>query len=125
MVQLSIRGRYHDIFWFTLFHELGHVLLHGRREVFVNFERPKSGTHKGVEEEADQFASDALIPATSYARYLAAVAGNHVSEAGVRAFAEQLGVHPSIVVGRLQHDGKLPPSHLNGLRPKMAWSADA
>jgi hypothetical protein len=40
----------------------------------------------------------------------------------VEAFAKEIGIAPGIVVGRLQHDKKLPQSHLNGLKEQMAWS---
>ena len=35
MVQLSLRGKFEDLLWFTFFHEAGHILLHGKKEVFI------------------------------------------------------------------------------------------
>lgn len=59
IVQLSLRGSWADIFWFTLCHELGHVLCHGRRGVFIQWAK---GGRDGREQEADAFASDLPIP---------------------------------------------------------------
>jgi len=113
LVQLSVRHRYDDIFWFSLFHELGHLLLHGKRDVFVELpETPKTEKEK----EADRFAADTLIPPGAFARLQKT---QPYSTANVRAFASRLGIAPSIAVGRLQHDGLLPHTHLNGLRSKF------
>jgi hypothetical protein len=61
MIQQSLRHRRDDQFWFTFFHEAGHVLLHGKREVFIDgAEREQND----CETEADRFASDFLIPAS-------------------------------------------------------------
>jgi HTH-type transcriptional regulator / antitoxin HigA len=114
VVQLSIRYKWADIFWFSLFHELGHLLLHQHKGVFVN---PSSGEKSDREREADVFAGDALIPQAKYKRFIAihsVFLADHVE-----GFAREVGIHPSIVVGRLQHDGLLPHSHLNDLRPRF------
>jgi HTH-type transcriptional regulator / antitoxin HigA len=114
VVQLSVRYKWADIFWFSLFHELGHLLLHQHKGVFVN---PSSGEKSDREREADVFASDALIPQAKYKRF---VAGRSVFLADhVESFAREIEIHPSIVVGRLQHDSLLPHSHLNDLRPRF------
>jgi HTH-type transcriptional regulator/antitoxin HigA len=114
VIQLSVRYRWADIFWFSLFHELGHLLLHQHKGVFVN---PSSGEKSDREQEADVFASDALIPRESYKRFVASC--GVFSADPVEAFAREVQVHPSIVVGRLQHEGLLPHSHLNELRPRF------
>jgi len=113
LVQLSVLHRYDDIFWFSLFHELGHLLLHGKRDVFV--EGPDvEKTQK--EQEADRFAADTLIRPHDFEE-LRALAP--FAEATVKEFAEGIRVAASIVVGRLQHEGLLPYTHLNALRAKF------
>ncbi len=113
LMQLSVLHQYDDIFWFSLFHELAHPLRHGKRDVFV--EGPVAErTQK--EEEADAFAADALIPPDEMARLRALWP---YSEANVRSFAKSIGISPSIVVGRLHHEGLLPRTHLNALRAKF------
>jgi len=113
LVQLSVLHRYDDIFWFSLFHELAHPLLHGKKDVFVE----TTGDHRSEkEQEADKFAADILIPPHEYTKLAAMPV---YPQAAVIAFARRIGVAPSIVVGRLQHDELLPPTHLNGLRNKF------
>jgi HTH-type transcriptional regulator/antitoxin HigA len=110
VVQMSTRGKYSDIFWFSLFHEIGHVLLHGKRDVFI--EEPDA-VKDAKEIEADTFARDTLIPSGAYRLF---IERKEFSTQAVRQFAKQIGIAPGIVVGRLQHDGYLPRSHLNSLR---------
>ncbi|NIM04678.1 MAG: HigA family addiction module antidote protein, partial [Armatimonadetes bacterium] len=67
VVQLSVLHRYDDIFWFSLFHELGHILLHGKRDVFVETEDMEKNDK---EREADRFAANRLIPPSDYKQLL-------------------------------------------------------
>jgi addiction module HigA family antidote len=117
VVQMSLRYKWHDIFWFTFFHELGHVLLHGRRNVFVEVDGRQMNAQ---EAEADRFAADHLIPPVAFRRLT--TGRSHYSQALVEGFAAEIGIHPGIVIGRLQHEGKLPRSHLNGLRSRFRWA---
>lgn len=118
LVQLSVLRRYDDIFWFSLFHEVAHPLLHGRKQVFVEVapgEREQEEVRK--EEEADRFATDALLSPAEFRRL--AAAGPRFSSAQLVQFAGRVGVAPSILVGRLHHEGLLPRTHLNGLRGRV------
>ena len=114
IVQLSVRYRWADIFWFTLFHELCHVFRHGKKGFFVDFLGQGGGDPQEV--EADRFAVGHLIPEAPYRRFLADT--SYTSAARVRAFAATIGVHPGIVVGRLQHDRRIGADVLNGLRAR-------
>lgn len=119
IVQLSVRYGWADIFWFTLLHELAHVLKHGRREMFVDF---TGGSDDPREAEADRFAAAHLLPEDAYRRF---VESGGVGQAQrVRAFADAVGVHPGIVVGRLQHERKLGHALLNNLRVKYVLRED-
>jgi HTH-type transcriptional regulator/antitoxin HigA len=117
VVQMSIHYRWDDVFWFSFFHELGHVLKHGKGSVFI--ER-SDGSKSAREAEADAFASDSLIPPRLYERLVSQ--GPPFSRKLVLTFAEWLGVAPSIVVGRLQHERLVRYSHLNGLRSRFEWA---
>lgn len=121
LVQLSLRGKWADIFWFTLFHELGHVLRHGRRDVFIEWLADDDQDDR--EREADAFAAETLIPQRAYDAFLRRYPVP--SAAAVVAFADQQSVAPGIVVGRLQHDGKLDHSDLNHLRVRYTWAVEA
>jgi HTH-type transcriptional regulator/antitoxin HigA len=68
------------------------------------------------EAEANRFAANQLIPPTA-----ACQLRGLRSEVEVRAAAQTLGIAPGIVVGRLQHEGWLPRTHLNGLKVSYQW----
>lgn len=114
VVVLSLRGAWADIFWFTLFHELGHVKLHGKREPHVSI----GTTDDPLETEANQFAGNQLIPAHEYDEF---VLRGDFSSSAVTGFGELVGISPGIVVGRLQHDGLVAYSRLNELRTRLEF----
>lgn len=122
VVQLSIRGRRADMVWFTFFHELGHVLRHSRQAAFIEID---GATQDDPEREADAFARDTLIPPSAFRRLEAQLLSRAVSEQMVRAFAADNGIDPGIVVGRLQHEGLLPRTHLNRLRTRLQRSRES
>lgn len=96
VIALSDRYKKDDRFWFTFFHEAAHLLLHSKKETFVD-----DGTDNDLlEDEANRFAADFLIPPAQALRLR-----KLTTDAEVKAFADELGIAPGIVVGRLQHDG--------------------
>lgn len=114
VVVLSLRGAWADIFWFTLFHELGHVKLHGKRDPHVSIDRADDP----IELEANQFARDTLIPRPDYEEFL--LAGDF-SERAIEAFGQHVGVAAGVVVGRLQHERLVPHNRLNHLRDRFEF----
>jgi HTH-type transcriptional regulator / antitoxin HigA len=115
LIQLSIRNRYEDIFWFTFFHEACHILKHGKRDKFVDFDQP--GTSE-KEIEADRFAADFLIPLEKYNDFLQL---GDFSRLAIKKFADEIGICPAVLVGRLQHDDIIPHSRFNHIRRKLMW----
>jgi HTH-type transcriptional regulator / antitoxin HigA len=116
---MSIRGKWADIFWFSLFHELGHILLHGKR-TFID-DRKISPELAGQEKEADRFAANSLIEAGRFENFILKADFN---EAAIESFAGEIGVSAGIVVGRLQHEGFLKQdSELNRLRARYVWKS--
>jgi len=113
MIALNLRGKRNDKFWFTFFHEAGHLLNDRRDEVFVDVDYADDPR----EQAANQFARDLLIPPAK-AQHLSRLK----SKVAVRQFAQQLGVHPAIVVGRLQHEGIIHFSHMHDLLVPLEWS---
>lgn len=99
LVQLSARHKRNDHLWFALFHELGHVLLHGKKEVFVEYKLGRDGGRIVEELEANNFASRTLIPLEANDQL-----ENVLTPTDAIALAAKLGVHPGIVAGRIQHD---------------------
>lgn len=117
VVQLSLLYKTNDHLWFTFFHEAGHILKHGRREIFIE----ANGCTEEKENEANAFARNSLIPPKDYARFLAS--WDCRSHQPISAFAATIGIAPGIVVGRLQHDKHLPHSHGNKLKVRYKWES--
>jgi len=116
LILLSLFYKTEDQLWFSFFHEAGHLLLHGRREIFVDV----TGSAEGKEEEeANQFAANTLIDAMEYSSF---VARSDFSHAAVVHFSKRLGVVPGIVVGRLQHDKHIPFSRFAALKRRFDWT---
>jgi Zn-dependent peptidase ImmA (M78 family) len=116
VIQLSLRYRYADVFWFTFFHELGHLLLHGKRRFFVDTEATSADR---LEYEADRFAASTLIRDNEYDPF---VSRGDFTAPAIIAFADRIEVAPGIVVGRLQHDRLIPFSWHAALRTKFKWA---
>ncbi|MCY9846604.1 XRE family transcriptional regulator [Pectobacterium jejuense] len=109
---LIVSFRYYtdDHFWFTLFHEIGHLILHDA--VSIRLEGDVVLTSQ-EEIEANEFAANILIPKPFQ---------KEISNYGVRNWkemvrvAKKIGVSRGIVLGYLQHIGNVPYSHLNKLK---------
>ena len=125
LVGLTLRYKTDDQMWFTFFHELGHVLLHKKKRSFVLDNAANELSDRIVdpemqryETEANQFAGDTLIPPTALTEFLRK---NDFTNEGIHDFAEEIGVGPGIVVGRLQFEGVLKPHQGNALKQKLNW----
>jgi HTH-type transcriptional regulator / antitoxin HigA len=118
LIQLSLLYKTDDQLWFTFFHEAGHILLHGKRDIFLE----EDNQTNNKEDDANRFAADWLIPANEYRNF--DPRGNYFSKAEINEFAEKLGIAPGIVVGRLQHDGRIPMKNCNDLKRKLRWTSD-
>lgn len=118
VIQLSIRHKTDDHLWFSLFHEAAHVLLHSKKQVFIDWMKSNKEI-ADVESEANLWASNFLIPHGDWTQF---VATPSYSEMAIRQFAEKQGIAPSIIVGRLQHEGRLSwRTPLNKLKIRMEW----
>lgn len=114
LIQLSLRYRSDDQFWFTFFHEAGHVL-QGKRQIFLDGE---TGGDSAPEQDANGFASRRLIPKPDFQ---ALHTSNRISAHAIESLASRLGIAPGIVVGRLQHEQIIPHSRLNHLKRRLDW----
>jgi HTH-type transcriptional regulator/antitoxin HigA len=104
VVAMTLRYDRTDSFWFTLMHELGHVLL-GHAEGTVD-QVDLEGETEPIELEANAFATDRLlVPARL--RTLADSLDFAPSMARVESAASELRRHPSILIGHLHHTGVL------------------
>ena len=112
LIQLSDRYKSDDHFWFTLFHELGHIILHGKKEIFIE----EDNKYTDKETEADKFAANRLIPKKDFKRL---VKNGPPSLTDIENFAKDLQIAPGIVVGRLQHENYLSFNVGNKLKQKI------
>ncbi len=108
VVMMTLRGSWADIFWFSLFHELGHILLHDKRHVFLEDGTPAPEWQR-QEDEADQFAQQTLIPPRLYQAFVSE--SSRFTNSAIQRFADTIGICPGIITGRLQHDKRLPHTH--------------
>jgi hypothetical protein len=111
LIQLSVRHKRDDHLWFTFFHEAAHLLLHGKKEVFLEDFRKSSAAADPREVEANRWAEEQLIPRAVFEKFLK----GRISPQSILAFAEQIGIAPGIVVGRLQHYEIVPYSSFDSL----------
>lgn len=109
MIVLSFRHLSDDHHWFTFFHEIAHLVLHGDAGTFVDLD---DTANEGREVEANAFAADRLIPPERREEMLSLGADANA----IIRFAVQIGVSPGVVVGQMQNAGVLAPRQMQGLR---------
>lgn len=119
LIQLSLLGKFADIFWFNLFHEIGHILLHSKKDKFIEFDKRELSTQQEKEHEADVFAGDTLVPRKAYARF---VSYGDYSKNSVSAFAKEIEIDPGIVEGKLSHDKYISWSKPLGFRARLQFA---
>ena len=110
MLLVNDRRLNSDTFWFTLFHEIGHIM---NGDYGISFD-----SESGEQEEiADKYAEDMLIPYDQYQQF---IAENRFDIQSIRRFAKRIDRDPGIVLGRLMNDGKVSYDDwsLNPLRHK-------
>lgn len=112
-ISLTLRFKTNDHFWFSFFHEAAHLLLHGKKGVFVDLLQTKGTSDE--EKEADAWASNFLMPNDLFDDF----SKKAKNTKNVSEFAKSINIHTGIVVGRLQHQGLLPWTHLNQLKSRF------
>lgn len=107
---LTDRCKDTDRIWFSLYHELGHII---NGDIFS-----KNKTNEDFEILADKFAADSLINPNNYSDF---IEDNNFTEQAISEFAQKEQIHPGIVVGRLQKDGFLKFSEHNNLKSQYSF----
>lgn len=115
MIALTIRGKFVDIFWFTLFHEIGHVINGDYLKNQIDWEKNQT-----LEQKADEFARDTLIDKELYHKF---ISEQDFSLAAIAAFAKRNNILPAIVIGRLMNDGHLAWNEYR--RETYSWADEA
>lgn len=113
MVLLSFRGLSDDKFWFTLFHELGHLILHGER-TFLDADMEELDDS---EREANEFAARLIVPEQREGEFERLSA----TKDDVIRYSVGIDVAPGLTVGQMQHRKMIPPNHLNYLKRRWKW----
>ena len=114
LLLLSFRHLDDGHFWFAFFHEAGHLVLHSNKGLFLEGTDTLSTAE---EDEANEFAQDILIPIEFKSEFLRLSANYNK----VIRFAVKVGIAPGVVVGQLQHLGKVPHDYLNKLKRRYKW----
>lgn len=120
LIQLSARHLTDDHFWYTFFHEAGHVVNHPLERGFIDILEAEDGD--AFEHEADEFSTECLLGPN--APQFRKPRRSPWSHRDVVREAAALDVAPGILVGQLQHAEAVPNSHLNRLKRRYAWHGD-
>ena len=113
LLLLTDRNKASDIFWFSLFHEIGHIL-----ENDFSSDDGNSESYLRSEEQADQFAKDLLIRPEDYQAF---VEKGNFDKSDILCFAEEIDIHPSIVLGRLQKEQYLGYEQFRELKENYSF----
>lgn len=117
IIILSFRYLSDDQFWFTFFHEAGHIILHNKKEIFFE-EVGNDGLDSDAEKEANSFSANILIP-DNVQNQLYQIS---LSRKGIIKFAVDNGISPGIVIGQLQFLGRIGFNQLNWYKRKYNWN---
>lgn len=109
IIALSTRGNKADIFWFTFFHEVAHLLNHSRKEVHIHFESREE------ESQANEIAANYLISKKDYDHFI--MHYDYTDQKSIIKYAEKIGIAPFVLVGRLHHDHFIDFSMFHDLIP--------
>jgi Zn-dependent peptidase ImmA (M78 family) len=113
MILLNLRGKMEDQFWFSFFHEAGHVLHDSKKDLYIN----DGSTNDPREYKANEFAAEILIP-----RDRGPEIASSCTKADVIRIADELKISSGIIAGRFQYlTGKC--NYFNGLKRKFWWTA--
>ena len=115
LIQLSGRYKTNDHFWFTFFHEAGHILEHGKKDIFLE-DVEGTDINRQKEDEANRFATNWLLSDEQLSEILA---NKPLSENKIIEFSKRFRTLPGIIIGRLQHLKLIPHSTGNQLRQKI------
>lgn len=132
LIQLSLRYKRDDHFWFTLFHEACHVLQEQKQRTFIDLQpgqflsdlsstdSTQQATVTQLEEEADRFAEDFLIPPQAFQDFRSA---RSFTAKAIQNFASELNIAPGIVVGRLRKEKLIPHNRHQALLQPLHWDS--
>lgn len=111
---LSVRFDRIDSLWYTLMHELAHIVVHGKNFSSLDIDLVGPTTQEGgkplAERQADSQACEWLVPQRQMEEFITRTRP-YYSHHKIVSFAQRIGIHPGIVVGQLQHRGEIGWGH--------------
>lgn len=107
LLLITDRNKGGDIFWFSLFHEIAHIL---SSDFHTSLDRE---VYLQKEKAADEYAGDVLIPRDEFEEFSRE---NNFRESNIISFARTIGIHPAIVAGRLENDKRVAYGTLKRLK---------
>lgn len=119
VIQLSLRGKTNDRLWFTFFHEAGHILLHGKKHLFLERDKNSDLEQCEKEREADEFAQNVLIPQRLFEKF---ISEKDFTSKSIVLFSHEIGIAPGIVLGQLQHLNLVPWNRFYKLKVSYEWA---
>ncbi len=118
LIQLSLKGKYADSMWFTLFHEIAHLLFHSKKEYYIDLDPKEILNPSEIEKEANNWASEQII-APKYMNLFQSF-GN-LNRDSILRYADLMNIHPGILVGRLQNMQILSYSEFTELKEQYDY----
>ena len=121
LLMMNNKQKTSDVFWFSLFHEIRHVFQEKKKRIIITPSMKKminGKENERLEKDADDFARKILIDESEYKEFLAM---GTINQKSIIKFAQDEGVHPGIVVGRLQNDGHIGHDQYNSLKVKYVF----
>jgi hypothetical protein len=117
---IAVSGRFlaDDQFWFTVMHEIAHLLLHEPDQAILDDPYSPDEVDSPEEQEANRFAADTLLPAS----VRAVVPARSLTHRDVISLALTAGVSPGVVVGQLQFTNLIGHDQLNRLKRRYKWN---
>jgi addiction module HigA family antidote len=116
ILAMNNRGLDADKFWFSLFHEIKHVLQQKTKTVFISGSiEEQEDINNSLEQEANEFAANYLIPPRELRKFSPT---KYTTDNEIVAFANSIGIHPGIVAGRLQYEKIIPHNRCSKLKEK-------
>ncbi len=95
IIAVTSRYKAFDSFWFTLLHEIAHILMHPRRGTYIDFTGRAQDNTDSRESDANSFAEEALIPSAMRSRVIAATTTEEIID-----IADHLGISAGVVAGQ-------------------------
>jgi HTH-type transcriptional regulator/antitoxin HigA len=105
VIGLTLRYDRPDNFWFTLIHEVAHIALHYDQDIslfYDEFEDIKGLDIGSKEKEADNLASESLVPLSKWEISPAKLIPSSIAASSL---AKELGVHVAIIAGKIRYEG--------------------